>query len=228
MSSGALYRIIAILLMGSMATENYFSSHHSAATEQYHARIRMAGDSVPTRVGPWLGENQPVEVQALTVLRPNVLISRRYINIESGVGAMLLLVHCSDAHHMVGHYPLRCYPAEGWKVRSYSDKDWTVGGINFTGTEYHFTMPADGAGGHLADRSIVVVNCLLRPDGAILRDMESMSKTILGAGGQSSGAGQIQISFNEGVPKAQRDAAVLAITEGCLPVIKSILAKAPS
>ncbi len=184
--------------------------------------IRGAAALVPTRIGTWIGQDVDVPVQALAVLKPNVMISRRYTNVENGTVAGLMLVHCGNAHHMAGHFPLRCYPARGWVLQSAESRDWDAGGINITGSEYHFHL--DALSNHADDQSIVVVNCLLRPNGQILRDMDHMSRTIIGAGGAASGAGQLQVYFDSSVPREQRDAAVETVLGGCKPLIQAILA----
>jgi hypothetical protein len=125
---------------------------------------------------------------------------------------------------MVGHFPARCYPARGWDVRASRPRDWTICDLTLTGTEYEFTRPAEGMGG--GEESIVVANCLLRPGGRMFRDMTAMSKSIAGAWGQSSGAGQIQIYFDASVPQDRRDAAVRDLAGGYRPVLDAILASA--
>lgn len=174
------------------------------------------------RFGLWIGQDIKVPAQALTVLQPNVAISRLYVNIQDGSRAGLLFIHCTDAHHMVGHFPLRCYPADGWNLDASSQRDWQVGTLHLTGMEYEFSRPE--VGNPFGDSEhLVVDNVLLRPNGQILRDMNSMSDSIVGAEGQATGAGQIQIYFTPDVPVADRDAAVQTLVTGCRPVIDAIL-----
>jgi hypothetical protein len=222
MNSKSAYRALALAFLAVIAVQRYAAGHKSVGVEQYQQAIRQAGAAIPTRLGSWVGQDVPVPVQALAVLKPNVMISRRYTNVENGAVAGLMLVHCGNAHHMIGHFPLRCYPARGWVVQSAQPRDWDAAGIRITGTEYHFTLDSLSDGG--AAQSIVVVNCLLRPNGRILRDMDDLSATIVGAGGAASGAGQLQVYFDASVPPAQRDAAVEAILGGCKPLIEAILA----
>ena len=222
MSSTVIYRLLACAFLAVIAVQRYATGHKSVGVEKYQASIREAGAAIPTRLGSWVGQDVPVPVQALAVLKPNVMISRRYTNVENGTVAGLMLVHCGNAHHMAGHFPLRCYPARGWVVRGAEPRDWNAAGVVITGSEYHFSM--DSLSNGEGEQSIVVVNCLLRPNGQILRDMDSMSRTIIGAGGAASGAGQLQVYFDASVPRAQRDAAVEAILGGCKPLIEAILA----
>lgn len=222
MNSRSVYRFLAFAFLAAIAVQRYAIGHQSADVERYQSSIRSAASLVPTRLGTWIGQDVDVPVQALAVLKPNVMISRRYTNVESGTVAGLMLVHCGNAHHMVGHFPLRCYPARGWVLQSAEARDWDAAGIKITGSEYHFHL--DTLSNHADEQSIVVVNCLLRPNGQILRDMDSMSRTIIGAGGAASGAGQLQVYFDASVPRSQRDAAVETILGGCKPLIQAILA----
>ncbi|HZL34044.1 MAG TPA: exosortase-associated EpsI family protein [Tepidisphaeraceae bacterium] len=219
-----IYRILAILILAALAAQNYATGHKTGGVERYQERIRAAAAQVPAQIGPWVGEDVKVPVQALSVLKPNVMISRRYLNIENGATAGLLLVHCGDAHHMVGHFPLRCYPAQGWAVRGSHRRDWTIGAVHIPGMEYEFYRDSlrDGPGG--GEQKIIVANCLLRPDGKILRNMEEMQATIVGAGGSASGAAQIQVYFDAAVPLEQRNAAIVSLLKGYLPVINAVIA----
>ena len=222
MSSTVIYRSLALVLLAGIAIQRYATGHQSESVEKYQDNIRAAAAAIPSRLGSWVGEDVEVPVQALAVLKPNVMLSRRYTNVENGVVAGLMLVHCANTHHMAGHFPLRCYPARGWTVRSAEQRDWNAGGIRITGSEYQFHF--DAVANRSPEQTMVVVNCLLRPNGQILRDMDSMSKTIVGAGGAASGAGQLQVYFDSSVPRAQRDAAVDELLAGCKPLIQAILA----
>jgi len=217
-----LYRIIGVALLLAIAIHRFVTAHAPASVERYQENIRILAEKLPHKIGGWVGEDVPVPVQAVTLLRPNVILSRRFLNVETGDGAGVLFVHCSDAHSMAGHYPLRCYPARGWNVRSAEPRDWQVGNLKITGTEYQFSMEELGEAN--GERSMTVANCILRPNGQILRDMDAMAKSIVGAGGQTTGAGQIQVWFDSRVPREKRDATIVALLDGYKPVIEAVLA----
>jgi len=215
-------RVLAVMMLGAISLQNALTVHRSPDVDRYDARIHEAADQIPLRIGSWIGQDVKVPARALTVLRPNVLISRQYVNVESGQHAGLMFVHCDDAHHMVGHFPMRCYPADGWDFVRAEPRDWQVGDLRLTGMEYEFFMReiGDQISG---EQRIVVANCLLRPGGLVLRDMDSLSKSIIGADGQATGAGQIQVYFDASVPKSERDSAVQTLVAGYRPVIDAIL-----
>jgi len=223
MSAPGASRLLALALLAAIAVQNHQVSTELPNVQRYHAHIRAAADGIPEVIGPWIGQNVAVPARALTSLHPNVLVSRTFINAENGTRAGLLLVHCTDAHHMVGHYPLRCYPAEGWNLVRSNPREWQVGQRLITGMEYEFTRQ-DAGGPFGTEARIIVDNCLFRPKGLILRDMSAMSASIIGAEGQATGAGQIQVYFGPDVSQDARDAAVVALIGGYMPVIDAILA----
>jgi hypothetical protein len=222
MRSHKAYQLLTLAIVAAIGIQRTVAMHRPASMVKYHERVRTVAEQVPKRIGPWIGEDVRVPVQAMTVLRPNVMLSRRYVNIENGQGAGVLLVHCSDAHAMAGHFPLRCYPARGWDVQDAKPRDWEVDGLKITGMEYTFTLPAEEAIASHEPQTMIVANCLLRP-GQVLRDMDAMVKSVIGAGGQASGAGQVQVYFDARVPAEDRDAAIVTLLSSYKPVIETIL-----
>ena len=220
-----VYRLLAVLILAAIGLQRAVAMHRPASVVRYHEHIRTVAESVPKHIGVWVGEDVPVAVQATTLLRPNVMISRRYVNIGTGLTAGLLLVHCSDAHAMAGHFPLRCYPARGWNVVSSLPRDWTADGMAIAGMEYTFSLPNEGIGAS-GERRVVVANCLMRPGGKVLRDMDAMVASVIGAGGQASGAGQLQIYFDARIPQNERDAAIESLIGAYAGTIQAILSGA--
>lgn len=225
MKSANLYRILGVLILAVVSIQRAVAMHRPASMVRNHEHIRALADAIPHRIGPWIGEDVAVPVQALTVLRPNVILSRRYTNLGNGHTAGFILVHCSDAHAMAGHFPLRCYAARGWDIQSSKARDWILDGLPLTGMEYTFSMKTEGFSTR-EFQSIIVANCLFRPGGTVLRDMDAMVKSVIGAGGQASGAGQLQIYFDAGVPQEERDAAIVELAGGTKELIEAILSGA--
>ena len=217
-----LSRLIALGLLIAAVGLRIGSTRQSSLVEEHNRRICDAAAVIPRRIGSWVGSDVPLPVQSVATLKPNVTISRSFVNIESGVTAGFLLVHCADAHAMAGHFPLRCYPAEDWEVASATARDWTIDGLRMTGTEYRFTKDAIKAGG--LPKAMIVANCLLRPGGLILRDMDAFSRSMIGAGSEMTGAGQIQVYFDASLPLADREAAIAALVSGHRAVVDAILA----
>jgi hypothetical protein len=227
MTATILYRLLAAGLIAGMAGENLFVRHKPANVQNYHTQIRAAATQVPSHIGPWIGKDVPVLARALNLLSPNVMISRNYTNVQNGQALGFLAEHCSDAHDMVGLYPLRCYPADGWDLQSSRPLDWQVGDRTMVGMEYTFVMPAPSAGE--TAHTITIENFLLRPNGHVLRDMDSLTASILGAQGQASGAGQLQLYFNDcTLTPEQRQAIFQDFMTAYRPLVDAILADIPS
>ncbi len=227
MTAPFIYRSIAALLLAAMASEHYLATRKTPNVEGYHASIREAAAHLPSHIGPWVGTEVPVIARAVQLLAPNVLISRRFVDVEDGRTAGILIVHCADAHDMVGHFPLRCYPADGWNLTDSREVSWKFGDRDITAMEYSFVLPPASAAE--SQHTITVENFLLRPNGKILRDMDSLSDSIMGAQGQASGAGQIQVYFTDSnLSAADRESIFHDFVKGYRPLIDAILADIPS
>jgi hypothetical protein len=214
-------RIVAAGLLAGIAAHRYATLRTPPDLLLYNQHVRDARSAVPEHIGGWVGSDVRVSAQAERLLNPNLLISRHYVNVETGLDASVLLVHCGDAHDMAGHFPLRCYPAAGWKLVDSRPRTWGAGGLRVVGYEYDFT--ADPSRGSDTPRVITVANTLLQPGGRMFADMDGLTKAMVGAGGQELGAAQVQVYFEHRVPQGQRDAAVEALLTGYRPVIDAIL-----
>jgi hypothetical protein len=219
MRASTTCQFAAAIMIVAFGAHRLFASSPLPGADKYHARVRAQAAAEPLNIGPWVGQPVAVPSRASRMLQPNVIISRRYLNVEDGQSAGFLLVHCSNAHHMAGHFPLRCYPAEGWTLRSSHPQDYVVGSLVLRATEYEFTMDAPGR-----TRSMTVINCLLLPGGKVVRDMNEMVKAVVGVSGQNAGAGQIQVYFDGIPPEAQRAQTLDALVTGHSQVLAAILA----
>jgi hypothetical protein len=225
MAATSVYKLLALTILAGMAAHRYAVVSKPVGIDRYHLRVREAAQQIPRQIAGWVGQDMAVPPQAIRVLDPNVIVSRRYISAETGQSVGLLFVHCADAHDMAGHFPVRCYPARGWDLRDSKPRDWMAGDLPVGGMEYRFTM--DGLEGGRDKRSVVVANSLFRSAGQIWRDMAGMSGSIIGAGGQSTGAAQVQVVFNDDIPQDQRDAIVATLIGGYRPLIDAVLANPP-
>src|SRR5688572_20380188 len=95
-----VFRTLAVVVLAGIAAHRYATVRTPPDVAQYHRRVREARASVPSHIGGWVGSDVPVPAQAVRMLDPNLLVSRRYVNVENGQSAGLLLVHCADAHDM--------------------------------------------------------------------------------------------------------------------------------
>ena len=87
---------------------------NAEAINTYHVDIAELIEEIPIDVGDWVGREVPLPQSATSLLNPNGIVARQYINEDQGVIATLMIVQCRDARDMGGHYPPVCYPANGW------------------------------------------------------------------------------------------------------------------
>src|SRR4051794_11423387 len=154
----------------------------------YHARCREVASKTPYAVGDWSATDFELTREAEGLLRPNVFISRDFVNQLSAQHASLLIVQVDDARHITSHYPPICYTtARGMEQVSSQPRDWTIGSLLIHGTEYEFRSANFGAGA-----AVVVENFMLLPDGRIAPDMEIVKERTIERN-RYYGAGQVQL-----------------------------------
>lgn len=92
--------------------------------------------------GVWNGQEQEPTKAAVQLLRPNIILSRRYTDSTTEHRGLrmcdVLIVQCANARDMVGHYPENCYPNGGETMVDKRPRDWQIGNTKITGTEYTF------------------------------------------------------------------------------------------
>jgi hypothetical protein len=210
--------LVAACLLLAGAGIDRLRSPAAADSASYLKSVREAYASTPKRLGHWVGTDVPVPVSAITLLRPNVVLSREYLNVETGIRATFLLVHCGDARDILGHYPPVCYPSAGWVLQSAESRHWNVNDQMIPGYEYRFASePASGL------PSLVVMNTMLLPDGEFHEDMAAVRKTASRLRRRSWGAGQIQVLVDESLAPAQRDEVFVSLVQAHWALIKSIV-----
>jgi len=186
--------------------------------DAYHQKVRAAIEAIPLEIGSWVGTDVPVPPAALAMLRPNALVSRRYVNRRAGQHVDLLVEQCRDARDMAGHYPPVCYPSNGWTPQRETPMQWTTAdGHTIYGTEYEFSQA-------LPDRAslIVVDNVFVLPDGSITRDMKGVRALASDYRKHFYGAGQIQIVFSTHMPADERRRIAELMLGAVRPVVQTI------
>jgi uncharacterized protein DUF3485 len=136
-----------LLLCGAGIEGRAFRAPPDAA--EYRSRVWAARTAVPLNIGDWKGADEPVEVEAVTLLRPYFIISRQYQNMLTGRRAGFLFVDCQDARDTISHYPPNCYRGAGWSLELAEPKDWQLPHMTVHLTEYTFTQGMFDANGQL-------------------------------------------------------------------------------
>ena len=220
--------LVTALLLGGIVWQRSTIHDAPAQAAAYQREVRDAAKELPYHFGPWLGEDVPVPTQAVDILRPNVLVSRRYQRITDGRAVSFLLVQSPDARALLGHYPPACYPGQGWVLQGESPRDWPVpteGGkpTVLHGTDYLFDRGAEGS------PRLRIANFMVLPDGTTGRAMRSVEEVSRIRRLRFYGAGEAQIIFSGELAgdgpdaAAERERIVGTFATAAMPLISTIL-----
>jgi hypothetical protein len=184
--------------------------------------VRRAFQDVPLLIGPWIGEDQTIAIEAQELLRPNATLSRTYRAL-SRPSIHVLCVHCSDARDMIGHYPPVCYPSSGW-VRDTPAGETaltlTFGGRTLPVRLYEFHRMRDGG----RRESIRIFSGFVLPDGTSSRDIDDINRQSERLAVSIQGVAQLQVltsasvSLDDAVESAQQ---VLAGMNGLFDALRA-------
>jgi hypothetical protein len=239
--------IAALLLLSVRAQQARYEA--ADAFEDYHARCREVIAQLPTQVGHWMGREVALPQPALDLLDPNALRNIRFTDFgpEGLTGpdrrVSVMLVQCKLARDMQGHYPPRCYPAQGARLLSSEPRNWVLrdaqGELAVPGMEYQFLEPDRGerdlpAGlsateGYTLGRRRVVLNFLIVPGVGVVRDMKGVNDAAEDYQQRHRGAAQVQVVFEPSwaLPdRAERDAIAIELLSSILPALR-VLADLP-
>ena len=209
------------LLSGVIAEKVVFYAPRSAAA-QYHESVRSAAASAGMRAGLWVGTDIPIPPVAVAMLQPNVILSKRYENFQTGHTVSFLLVQCRDARDLQAHYPPSCYKGRGWLEQTATPRTWRIGDLTIDGTEYEFTsVRFDRADG------LIIDNFMLLPGGRTCPDMKGVDAAADDYRQTFLGAAQVQVVANLSVPAPERQEAFEALIQAHRKLIDAILAGEP-
>lgn len=208
---------LALLILTGVTAER-LGRQSPESVEGYHQEVRLAVESVPLRVGDWIGTDKEVSEAERRLLQPNAILSRRYSNPNTGDTVDLLIVHCRDARDILGHYPLVCYPGNGWLLRNTRQANYQIGAaMDIHAAEYEFSMflPTQV-------RSMVVFNFLVLPDGTVTPEMKRVTQAAADYQMRMFGTGQIQLLFPARMDIAGREKTVNTFMMAIEPVLKAM------
>ena len=183
----------------------------------YHLQVQQAVNDVPYVVGDWIGQDVPVPTSAVQMLRANVVLSRRYRNVSTGSQVVLVLVQCSDARDLLGHYPPVCYPSHGWTTESTTDRQWVVGTETISGVEYHFSREE-----LQRVEPLVVQNFMVLPGGGTSRGMAAVNQLAQDQQRKFYGAAQVQLVCSGDMSANERDRAFETLVAAAFPATSVI------
>ena len=222
--------LCAVLLIGMVAESS--SRVTPTDAEPYHQRAKIAVESIPTRIGTWTARSEPIPREALTILRPNAIVSWKYVDSDTSNPrcydrwASLLVDQCKEARDMSGHYPPNCYRNSGQVQTFEAPRDWKVNGMTITGMEYHFRQTTA-----TLSTSTAVYNFLIVPDvpgmpragGAIFRDITGVDRAAEDYQRRFFGAAQFQVVMDADLSQSERDEIFTTLMQPCVSVIKTLM-----
>ena len=105
----------------------------------------------------------------------------------------MLIVHCSDARDMQGHYPPICYPANGWvRVEDGLEGATTsarIGEESLSLQIYNFRRLDEWGG----ERALRVFNYFLLPSGDTTIDLQVVNRLVERSAFSVQGVAQVQL-----------------------------------
>lgn len=209
--------LVALLLLGGAAADR-ISVLPPPGSGQYHQRVHAAAASLSPDFGDWTSVEVPIPAEASRLLRPNVVISRGYVNNAMGLRVSFLLIQCTDVRDMVSHYPPICYPYRGLSLVKQNVQSFQDGGLTMPATEYQFES------GTLNSPDMTVVeNFMILPIGRITANMDQV-KEQLRLRSRYFGAGQVQIMFESGATEQLRHRVAQDFISHYQPLIDAIRA----
>ena len=213
-----LFPGLCLAMLGAVAVET-LSRPVAADAEPYHRAVAEAIDRIPYQIDAWVGIDEPPPPEAIALLRPNTIFSRRYENIDTGERVSVILVHCRDARDLAGHYPPICYPAHGWTQTEAETMTRELAGDAIPAMRYAFTM--DRTGGQ---SQMIVENFLILPDGRIVREMSEVRRAAGDYTRRVYGAAQVQFVYHGEAPDDRRERAFQTLLAPMRDAIETIRA----
>jgi len=213
---------LACTLLGGVALDRQLLHVPSGNADAYHLRVRAAAEAMPVHFGDWVSQDVPVLPAAVAMLRPNVVMERRYRNISTGLQADFLLVQCRDARDLIGHYPPICYKANGFQMLSCEPDPRKIQTLPLNGTTYEFSSSKLAVKG-----SMKIFDLMILPNGQTAPDMNGVYTIARDRRQRHFGAAQIQILTDSTMAEADRTKVIETLLGCAQPVIEAIRAGVP-
>jgi hypothetical protein len=202
--------VLCLFLLGGIALQQRTRlKPEDEVVQNYHARAGEEVRRMPWKIealnSTWTAVEHKPESAAVRLLRPNVILSRRYVqNTTSGnpMVAELLIVQCRDSRDMTGHYPPICYRNIGHEL-VYSERHPPIDvfGQQVPFTEYHFEKYKHGRA-----EKVYVYNFFVVPGRGAVDDIKGVHEAAEDYERRFFGAAQFQVLMQDVLSPA--DAAV--------------------
>lgn len=180
----------ALLLLGVMAVLGTELPRNAVDDQDYLAGVYESITEIPYRIGDWIGADVEAQAPAIQLLRPNKLLQRHYAMTDGASDFSLLIVHCSDARDMQGHYPPVCYPAHGWSSAGSTRTSFVLGQTSVPCLVYRFDTVRHGE-----QLRMTILNFFAVPsqEQAMAADMAAVNSAAASSRRAGLGAAQFQL-----------------------------------
>lgn len=209
--------VLSCALLGCLAAYRVRFQAPPQEADAYQRRVRDTAAQMPLQIGSWVGRDVPVTQGAVALLHPNVIISRQYTDMVSGRSVGFLLVQCSDARDILGHYPPICYVMHGWTGLDTRKHEWDVAGMRIWGMEYEYSKMSEEQSSHIS-----VCDFMLLPDGRTCGDMDTVDNAAKSYRTRFFGAAQVQLECDVSIPASERDGIFEMVLQAAKPILNSI------
>lgn len=219
--------ICTLVAVSALAMENYVLRTPPKGADDYHARVRELGEKMPkklvTREGEWLAMDSKPTMEAVQLLKPNVMLSRSFRNTTTGQRFTFMVVQCGLTRDMLGHYPPICYKGNGFTLKATEvlNEKFDDGRVNIDYMLYFFEKPYNNT-----SLKLDIYNFIMVPDGRTIRtngDLRDYSRDYVR---KFFGAGQIQVLFDNTSnvrTREERDQLFREVINANLPMIREIM-----
>lgn len=190
------------------------------ADQAYFDGVAAAIAGIPYRIGPWIGADVEAQAPAIKLLRPNKLLQRRYLTSDGSSSFSLLLVHCSDARDMQGHYPPVCYPAHGWVIDESERTEFVLGPSRIPSMVYRLSSIRQGE-----ERTMTILNFFAVPSGgeSLAADMAAVNRASATTARSGLGAAQFQLIVPGRVPSDEMTRLMQEVGPAIEPPIRKVI-----
>lgn len=198
--------VLCVCLLGGIALQQRTRlKPDDVVVQNYHARAKAELRKMPWKVealgSTWTAVEHKPEAAAVRLLRPNEILSRRYVQNTTStrpIIAELLIVQCRDSRDMTGHYPPICYRNIGYEqVYREQHPPITVGDEQVPFTEYHFEKYTHGRA-----EKLYVYNFFVVPGRGAVDDIKGVHEAAEDYERRFFGAAQFQVLMQDALAPA--------------------------
>ena len=207
------FSMIALILIGAMRV----SPGDAPAIKAYHEHVAQVVRGIPIDTNGWAGRQVELPQSATSLLRPNALLARQYLNKEKRALATLMIVQCEDTRDMAGHYPPVCYPANGW-INKNKDQDQRVILEEKSIKVYQFHRVAGRV-----ERDITIYSLFALPTGELTTSMKDVRQLSANHELRKYGAAQLQVLIDGDIDPEDHPWILEEMYEIARPVIEAVL-----